>query len=479
MEYFLGIDIGTTSVKSIAFSRDGKTIREQTASYPIYHPHPDWSEQDPDQIAQAVFQTVENILQDLLPDIPSLCCFSSAMHSLIGVDPAGHAISPSIIWADNRATKIAARFHAEKKAQELYQHTGLPVHAMSPFCKLLWIKENQPDLFQRTYKFIGIKEYIFYKLFGVYVMDSSMAAATGWMNMQTRKWDPWILHLSEISEDRLSEIVPTDKTFYDPSRFPSLKTVPFIIGASDGAMANLGSTEEPGSLVVTVGTSSAARIISDQPQLDEKMRTFCYYIRKDQWLLGGASNNGGIVLQWLQESFIRSKQDVTHFLEQASTVAPGSEGLIFLPYLMGERSPIWNTDAKGVLFGLTINHGEAAVVRAAMEGVVYCLYAISQPLFEKASIRNIFATGGFARNEWWLQIVSDVFNLPVLTGDTVENSAWGAAKYGMNLLGVSATKPADVRKIFYPNPAVHPVYANGFKKFQRLYERLKDEFAMP
>jgi gluconokinase len=478
MEYFLGIDIGTTSVKSIAFSRDGKTIREHTQSYPIHHPFPEWSEQDPEQICSAVFSTVENILQDLSPDIPRLCCFSSAMHSLIAVDQTGEALSPSIIWADNRAAKIAGQLHKENLAKELYTRSGLPVHAMSPFCKLKWIKENQPELFQKAFKFVGIKEYIFYRLFGIYVIDSSLAAATGWMNMETLQWDPWIMELSGIKADRLSQIVTTDKIFTSPRVFPTLKAVPFIIGASDGAMANLGATDEPGSLVITVGTSSAARIIAVRPELDEQMRTFCYYIKKDQWLLGGASNNGGIVLQWLQQTLVRSKQDVGLFLDQASQVEPGSGGLIFLPYLMGERSPVWNPDAKGVLFGLTINHGEAALVRASMEGVVYCLLAISQPLFEKAQVRNVYATGGFARNETWLQILSDVFNLPVMICDTVENSAWGAAKYGMDSLGIPSTKQSAVNKTFYPNAANHPVYAAGFKKFERLYSLLKDEFAV-
>jgi len=137
MEYFLGIDIGTTSVKAIAFAKDGKTLCESSISYPIKHPFPDWSEQDPEEITNAVFKTVENILQDLSPHIPRLCCFSSAMHSLIAVDKNGSAISPSIIWADNRANEMAARIHRDKQANRFYELTGLPVHAMSPFCKLL------------------------------------------------------------------------------------------------------------------------------------------------------------------------------------------------------------------------------------------------------------------------------------------------------------------------------------------------------
>ena len=155
----------------------------------------------------------------------------------------------------------------------------------------------------------------------------------------------------------------------------------------------------------------------------------------NQWLLGGASNNGGIVLQWLHENLFHSEKTVTDFLNQASDVKPGSEGLIFLPYLLGERAPIWNADAKGVLFGLQIGHSQASMVRASLEGIIYCIYGISQAIMEQSEIRNIYATGGFARNELGLQIMADVFNLPVLVCETVENSAWGAVKCGMMALG--------------------------------------------
>jgi gluconokinase len=477
MEYFLGIDIGTTSVKSIAFAKDGKTLCESSISYPIKHPFPDWSEQDPEEITNAVFKTVENILQDMSPHIPVLCSFSSAMHSLIAVDQLGRAISPSIIWADNRATEFAARIHAENRAQEFYSRTGLPVHAMSPFCKLQWLRENQTELFNRAFKFIGIKEYVFYRLFGIYIVDASIAAATGLMNSQTLHWDPWILEQTGISADRLSEIVEIDKAFSSSALFPSLKNVPFIVGGSDGAMANLGASDEAGSLVVTVGTSSAARVIANKPQMDPAMRTFCYYIKKGQWLLGGASNNGGIVLQWLQDDFFHSEKKVTDFLNQASSVKPGADGLIFLPYLLGERAPVWNGDAKGVLFGLHINHGQSEMIRASLEGVIYCLYAISQPLFETTVIRKIYATGGFARNERWLQILADVFNHSILVCETTENSAWGAAKCGMQSLGITVPATGMINKTYYPDAAVHTVYEKGFQKFQRLYELLKGEFS--
>jgi gluconokinase len=475
MEYFLGIDIGTTSVKTIAFSREGKTIAEESVSYPISHPFPEWSEQNPEEIFLAFQQTVEKILQKLTPHLPVLCSFCSAMHSLIAVDAAGKAKSPVIIWADNRASDNAEKIHAENKAWSLYEKTGLPVHAMSPFCKLLWLRENQKELFNDSCKFIGIKEYVFYKLFGSWTVDVSMAAATGLMNLNTRDWDPGILEQAGITSDRLSEIVETDKIFYT-SFFQSLNKIPFIIGGSDGAMANLGATDDPETLVVTIGTSSAARLVVHEPCFDPEMRSFCYYIRKGSWLLGGASNNGGIVLQWLQEDYFHATESVPDFLKQAAAVKPGAGGLIFLPYLLGERAPIWNARARGVLFGLRIQHGQAEMVRASLEAVIYCLRGVSQPLFEQADIRKIMATGGFARNDLWLQILADVFNLPVFVCESIENSAWGAAKCGMQALGIPVPDNNPTSKMFSPDVSAHGVYETGFRQFQRLYELLKKEF---
>ncbi len=476
MDYLLGIDIGTTSVKTIAFSKEGIMLSSFSVSYGIDHPFPDWSEQDPEEIVSAVIQTVEKILQDCAPALPKLCSFSSAMHSLIAVDQQGLAISPSIIWADNRASGISARIHKENRAEEFYQLTGLPVHAMSPFCKLIWLKENQEEIFKKAHKFIGIKEYIFYRLFGIFAIDVSVASATGLLNARTLEWEPQILGMLGITKERLAEIVSIDKVFYGALLFPSLEQIPFVIGGSDGAMANLGSTEEARSLVITVGTSSAARIILNKPWIDPRMRTFCYFINNNQWLIGGASNNGGIVLQWLQEDFFKSDKTVTQFLAQAALVRPGSDGLIFLPYLLGERAPIWDENAKGILFGVQIGHSQATMIRASLEGIVYCIFAVSQAILEQSDILQIVATGGFARNELGLQIMADVFNLPVLVCDTIENSAWGAAKCGMMALGLQAPPKTPIGKTYHPNSSAHVVYKKGFLKFQQLYEKLKDEF---
>lgn len=476
MEYFIGVDIGTTSVKTIAFSSAGKVLHEQTILYPIVHPFPDWSEQNPQQISEAVFKTVENLLQLTSPSLPKAIGFSSAMHSLIAVDIHGQALSPCLIWADNRAASVAAKIHQQNIAKKIYHITGVPVHAMSPFCKLLWMREHQPELYLTAHKFIGIKEFIFYQLFGVFSVDLSIAAATGLMNEAEKKWDLWILQQLDLSPEKFSNITDTSQIFYEPINFPSLKNVAFVIGGSDGAMANFGASDEKGTLIITVGTSSAARVVTSKPHFDPLMRTFCYRQSEEKWLIGGASNNGAVILQWLHEKYLCSSEPLESFLNKAKNVSPGADGLVFLPYLLGERAPIWNEDAKGVLFGLTINHNQEQMIRASMEAVIYCLYSISQPLFEKTNIDKIYATGGFARNELWLQILADIFNMPVLVSETIENSAWGAAKTAMYALDLKENTKQEINKKYVPVHEVHLEYAVLFKKFQHLYAILKEEF---
>jgi gluconokinase len=476
MDYFLGIDIGTTSVKVVAFSAAGKVLGEQSCSYAMLHPESDRSEQDPIEIWKAFLACVENILQHF-DHPPKLLSFSAAMHSLIAMDERGLPLSNCIIWADNRAAGVARRIGTEGKAEICYQKTGVRVHAMSPFCKLIWLRENDPVLFQKTHRFIGIKEYIFFKLFGVYAVDSSIAAATGLMNMDTIRWDEEMLELTGINKEKLSGIVSVREIFRNPAWFPQLKDTPVVIGGSDGAMANLGaSSAKKDALVVSVGTSSAVRIIVRGPVRDPQMRSFCYHIRDDQYLLGGASNNGAIVLQWLRENFLMASESMPDLLSLASGVEAGSGGLIFLPYILGERAPLWNAAAKGVLFGLSVNHTRAHVVRAAMEGVIFCVYAISEAIPEKSNIGMIHVTGGFAQNDLWVQMLSDIFGLPVKISDTIENACWGAVKLGMEALIMEFPGEENILKTFAPSSAHHLLYQQQFKKFQQLYGQLKNEF---
>jgi len=483
MNYYLGIDIGTTSVKAVAFSGRGEVLAKHASSYSMRHPQPLWSEQDPREIAAAVTTSINTVLQTLAPAQPQLLGFSAAMHSLLAVDAAGEPLTNCIIWADNRAAMIADSLRQTDTGRHLYHTTGVPVHAMSPLCKLLWLKANEPAVFTAAHKFIGIKEYLFYTWFGTWAVDTAIASATGLMNLRSLQWDKTILDFVGITPEKLPAIVRGQEIFYyDPSReqqAPLLldRKTPFVIGGSDGALANLATSScNDGALVITIGTSSAARILTQQAETDKYMRTFCYHAKDNCYIVGGAGNNGAIVLQWLREAILQTNDSLPQLFEQAATAPAGCAGLLFLPYILGERAPVWNPQAKGVFFGLTINHTKAHLIRAVIEGVIYSLYSIGRIMMDSHKPQKIYANGGFAQSSFWLQVLADTFNKKVIVTDPVESSALGAVLTGMEALHQTPEIDRHSLPEYIPNPVDHAVYAQQFRKFERLYELLKDAF---
>jgi gluconokinase len=383
---------------------------------------------------------------------------------------------------------------------EFYRATGVPVHAMTPLCKLAWLRQREPAIFQDAYRFVGIKEYIFHHLFGEDVVDTAIASATGLLNIRSLQWDEEILRYLSIDAGRLSRPVSPGYTIkYDAGkaagnaaagggsdgRGASLlpQGVPVVIGGSDGASANL-ATGATGDhiLSVTIGTSGAARMVVKGVETDKDMRTFCYHVQDDHYIVGGASNNGAVVMQWLKETVLQTEEDFPQLFSLAGSVGAGSEDLLFIPYILGERAPIWNSAARGIYFGLGVNHGKAHLVRAAMEGVVYSVYSIGKILTERKDVRELHASGGFVRSPLWLQILADVFNSKVLVFGDDESSALGSVIIGMEALGilrVVGEGPALPRKVvamYEPDAGNHAVYMRGFEKFGRIWQLVKNEF---
>lgn len=501
MQYLIGLDIGTSSAKAVAFNLKGIALAENQIGYPLLNPSASYFEQDPHVIFNAVIHAIAEvvrIMKERSPDhMLAAVSFSSAMHSLIAVDAQGGPLTNSIIWADNRSKQQADRLKNSPLGHEIYLNTGTPIHPMSPLCKLMWMKENDPTIFSQAYKFISIKEFVCWKLFGHYAVDFSIASATGLFNLYTLAWHGPSLSLLGITPERLSTPVPIthrlvglEPTFANAMGIDPL--TPFVVGGSDGCLANVGANAvNPGEAAVTIGTSGAIRVISDTPKSDKRERIFSYILTPEAYVLGGPVNNGGVILRWFKDNFaskeveeaIQSKVNVYDLLtHQASTIPPGADGLLFLPYLLGERSPHWNSEAKGVFFGMQLRHSSAHFVRSIMEGIIFGLYSVAKALEETTgSIKVIHANGGFARSPLWVQILADVFNKKVVISDSVESSALGAAIVGMKALGLIndfsevLSLPAK-EAAFVPNPDNHVVYKDRFAKFERLYEKLKDEF---
>lgn len=499
MEYLIGLDIGTSSTKAIAFDLKGNAISKCNIGYLILNPKSSWSEQCPEEIFEAVINSIKCVVNENDNKQNKLLgvSFSSAMHGIIAVNENGDKLTNCIIWADTRSKEYSETIKNSKTGHEIYMKTGTPIHPMSPLCKLAWMKDNMKKVFKNTSKFISIKEYVFFKLFGKYVVDYSVASATGLFDIYELQWNKNSLEVAGISEDKLSTPVsPTqvfkgmDKKYADLMGI-SVETS-FVIGGSDGCLANLGANAvKPGDAAVTIGTSGAIRIIADKPKNDESERIFSYILTEDHFVLGGPVNNGGIIFRWFRDNFSQIELAQAEALgvdtyelltDEASKVPAGANGLIFLPYLLGERAPHWDANSKGVFFGINITHKREHFLRALLEGVIFGIYSVGKALEETTgNIDTIYATGGFVRSNLWVQMLADVFNKKVVIAESYESSCLGAVVLGMKAIGLinnieEVEKLVPISQTFKPNIENHEVYMKTFEIYERLYLKLKDEF---
>jgi gluconokinase len=468
--FYIGIDIGTTATKAICFDLHGNVIRQVSNAYPMYHPKPDWSVQNPQEILQTVIDGIAEITNGIQPQFIS---FSSAMQSIIAIDETGKPLTDAILWADNRANSIAEKLKNSDKGKHFYQKTGIPIHPFSPMTKVAWFKEFDPAIFSQTYKFISIKEYVWHHLTNEYCTDTSMASGTGLLNIHTLQWDSEILDFLNLKTSQLSKVCEVTHQCKGIS-----DDFLYVIGGGDGALANLGTgAMNKDCIALTIGTSGAVRLPIDKPYLDEQMRTQCYHLMDDQYLVLGAVNNGAIILQWLKETLLKTEKSFEILFEEAEKIPAGSEGLLFVPYLLGERAPIWDAAAQGSLLGMQITHAQAHLVRATLEGILFGLFQITEILLpdpEKRKQTKVMASGGFGKSELWLQMVADIFQMTVEISQTIEGSAWGAVLIGMKSIGKDVNNENKTGKTFYPNTAYKSVYETAFIKFKKVYPVLKD-----
>ncbi|HTS45265.1 MAG TPA: gluconokinase [Puia sp.] len=491
MEYIIGIDIGTSATKTIAFSISGRVLHQTRASYAVISNKPGEQELNPDLLLKAAIKTIRELILKSKKE-PVGIAFSCAMHSLIAVDKNGKPLTNAITWADLRSRAYAKKLRFTEAGKRIYERTGTPIHPMSPLCKLMWMKDNQPRIFSSAHKFISIKEYIWFHFFGKFLVDYSIASASGLFDIYLLKWNEEALQAAGITADRLSfPVPPTHIQTELNEKYKHVLGLPsglsFIIGGNDGCLANLGShVISPGVMALTIGTSGALRMTSQKPQHDSKERIFNYVLKENLYVSGGAVNNGGNAVKWYVENFMPKKvaesKNFATYIRKTSNIPAGSEGLIFLPYLLGERAPVWDADAKGVFFGVRMNHDSRHFLRSVMEGVGFSLYQIYQSLEQTVGPANkIYASGGFIRSTRWLQMIADIFDKPVYVMNMADASATGAAIMGLYALGkIKNLEEVDVitqvHQSYRPDKKNHKVYLRNFSIFDVLYDKLRDEF---
>lgn len=496
METIITIDIETTAVRVIAFDLKGKQIAARKGTYPTFHIQPDYSEQDPEQ----VFITVLFVLKGLLND-PNFMkknkvlsiVFSSSMHSVLPVDKNGVPLGNAIIWADNRASKITTELKNSKLGVEIYQATGTPIHPMSPLAKVTWIKNHDPERFAKTSKFISLKEYILYQFTGEYLIDYSLASATGFFNIHELEWESKSLSFAGVSAEQLSKPVSIFNSDLKlrPALAKSLRLsdkTKLIVGSSDGCFATLGSgVVGEGQATISITSSGAVRVAGKKVLQDEKQRFFNYILDKDLYVSGGPTNNGGVAFEWFARQFgsfnngLDFEDSLNDLFKDAAQISAGANGLLFLPYLLGERAPLWNANARGVYFGVNITHEQSHFVRATIEGILFEIYSIGKLLQTYRKIDKLYVNGTYATLPIWSQIISDMYGKQVYINDNHDSANVGAAMLALTEMQVfssleEAAKTIQSSKVYQPNLVNHQKYQKLYAIFEKLSYKLIEEF---
>jgi gluconokinase len=482
MNCFVGVDVGTTNVKALAMPSDlSQILAHASAPVTTLNPEPGYAEQDPDEIWSAFVQVMAEVSREVTQggNVITHVAFSTAMHSLLAIDNNGTPLGHAILWSDNRAEAqaTALRTTEAELGNQIYAQTGTPIHPMIPLCKLAWMRENDPRLLRRTARFGSIKEFLWHKLTGVFEVDHSIATATGLFDANAKQWSSLAIDYAGVRPDQLSTLVPTThQRVFQPrpeATGTGLKAgVTLLIGASDGCLANLGAGAiKPGVATLTIGTSGAIRQTVRKPLRDDQGRLFCYILDEDHFVVGGPTNNGGNVLEWVSEKL--TKLETQAVLAEAETVPAGSEGLLFLPYLQGERAPLWDASARGAYLHVDWMHTQAHFIRAALEGVLFNLLSINDLLTKHTGpARVIHANGGFAQSTFWVQMLADMAGVPVRLNASNESGSMGAILLTMKATGLvksldEAAERVAFGETFEPNPSCTKVYRDTFRRWQQ------------
>jgi gluconokinase len=446
----LGVDLGTTATKVVAAGLDGRLHALAERPYPLTTGPNGEATQDADQVLAAAREALGECVAACAGRTIEALSFSAAMHTLLPLDDAGRPLGPALSWADHRAAGIARKLRAPGgPAAELHRATGTPVHPMSPLVKLAWFAEHEPELHDAARHWVGVKDYVLYRLTGRLATEYSCASGTGLMDIHRLVWHEPALALAGITADRLPELLaPTDVLALERAEAGLPAGLPVVAGGADGPLANLGTgATRPGMAALSLGTSGALRAVRDAPGVDERGRLFCYAMADGLWVVGGAISNGGVVGAWAADTF---GVPVHQLLDEADTADPA--GLLALPYLLGERAPWWDPDPRAVLLGLRREHGRAAITRAMVEGVGQQLALVAESVEHLTEIR---ATGGAFRSPVWGHVVAAALDRPLaMTGDE-GGSGLGAALLGWRGIGALGSL-ADVADLIVPTETLAP-----------------------
>ncbi len=504
MAFSLGLDIGTTGSRAVIVDQLGSVRSAASAEHaPMSQPQPTWAEQQPEDWWRAAQEAVRSALRqgNLKGEDVAAVGLSGQMHGAVLLDASHQVIRPSIIWCDQRSQAQANWFTNRIGRDRLREITCNPALTGFTVPKLLWVRDNEPENYRRMRMLLLPKDYIRFRLTGEFATEVSDASGTLLLNVPRREWSSDILNALAIDRRQLplvaESVEPTAKVSAAAAAATGLKAAtPVVGGGGDQAAGAVGNgIVEAGILSSTIGSSGVLFAYTDAPHLDSagRVHTFCHAV-PHRWHVMAVTQGAGLSLRWFRDNFGASeiargsqsgKDPYELLVEEASAAPPGSEGLIYLPYLMGERTPHLDPLARGVFFGLTARHTRAHMIRAILEGVAFSLRD-GLEIFKEMGVpsHQVRASGGGGRSELWRQIQADVFRREMVTINATEGSAYGAALLAATGTGSFASVEEACRACIRVTGRCEPdaqrarIYDEYYAIYRDLYWRLRESFRM-
>jgi len=501
MAYLIGTDIGTSGTKTVLFDEMGNTIASSTYEYEMYQPQNGWAEQNPNDWWEAVYKSINDVITKSGIHNSQIkgVGLSGQMHGAVLIDKNGEVLRDAIIWCDQRTQIECDEMTSTIGKENIITITANPALTGFTASKILWIRKHQPQIYDKAYKILLPKDYIRYKLTGEFATEVSDASGMQLMDIKERKWSDEVLDKLQIDKSLLATMYEsceaTGQITKQAAKLTRLKEGTIVAGgAGDQAAGAVGNgIVRSGIVSSTIGTSGVVFAHSDTVKIDMKGRvhTFCHAI-PNAWHVMGVTKGAGLSLKWFRDNFCYEqieqgkKEGIDPYIimdEMAKKISIGSNGLLYLPYLMGERTPHLDPDARGVFFGLSASHKKANLIRAILEGVVFGMNDGLEIIKEMGiSATEIRASGGGGQSELWRQMQADIFKTDITTINSKEGGALGVAILAGVASGIypdvvsACDNIIKVTKTQHVNESNSQKYKKSYELYKKLYVSLKDDF---
>jgi len=502
-QFIITIDIGTSSTKTSLWADAGQLVAHDSAAYDLRHPEPLWAEIDGDTWWRAVCETIKNVLTTgkVAPTLIAGIGVDGVGWTLIPVDHAGNPLYPAMIWLDRRAEEEAAWLKALPEAESLVNLNANPLDAAYSTPKLLWLKKNHPDIFSSAYKFLEATGFIVSRFTGEFICDYTQAYGYHFFDIRNESWDQQIAEKIGVPIEKMPTLCHSAEVVGTVTEKAAEQTglttgTPVIAGCLDAAVGALGSgVIKPGQTNEQGGQAGGVGISLDHVLVEPRL-IFSHHVIPGQYLLQAGTVGGG-ALSWFRDQLGHSEVNVSNligqnpfelFSKQVEMSKPGANGLIFLPYMAGERTPLWSSIPRGVFFGLTYSTTRADMLRAIMEGCAFAVYDNLQIAEEHGVVVDEFlGSGGAVQSAIWCQIKADIYGKPFIIAKRADGGEGGhdlglfaLTAYGIGLhkdIGTCVSDLLSVRQIFEPSAKNHTLYQELFGIYRSLSRKLMDDFA--